>query len=194
MEKNTLIEDHSTFSNPPAGALIWFIMGLELLTFIAGIYFFMSYRANHFLEFKEMQMHLNLKFAIMNTLFLVTSGYFVAMSVNYLKELNRNKSRSFLLLGIVFGLAFLVLKSFEYSEKISQGYTSSFNAFFTFYWFLTFFHFMHVLFVTGILTFLFFKLKKESEGEVYALEVGGALWHMCDLIWILLFPTLFYIR
>jgi nitric oxide reductase NorE protein len=113
---------------------------------------------------------------------------------NYLKELNRNKSRSFLLLGIVFGLAFLVLKSFEYSEKISQGYTSSFNAFFTFYWFLTFFHFMHVLFVTGILTFLFFKLKKESEGEVYALEVGGALWHMCDLIWILLFPTLFYIR
>lgn len=186
--------DHSTFQNPPAGALIWFIIGLELITFIAGIYFFMSYRISHLQEFKEMQTHLNLKFAIMNTLFLVTSGYFVAMSVNYLKELNRFKSRKFLLVGILFGVAFLILKSFEYSEKISQGFTSSYNAFFTFYWFLTFFHFMHVLFVTGILTYLFFKIKKESEAEVYALEVGGALWHMCDLIWILLFPTLFFIR
>jgi nitric oxide reductase NorE protein len=135
-----------------------------------------------------------LGFAIWNTLFLVTSGYFVAMAVNFLKEKNRNSSRKYLLVGIFFGLAFLILKAFEYSEKISQGYTSSYNEFFTFYWFLTFFHFMHVFFVTGILAFLFFKIKKESDSEVYALEVGGALWHMCDLIWILLFPTLFFIR
>lgn len=189
-----IVEDHKKLLNPPAGALIWFIMFLELMTFIAGIYFFMSYRDGHLAVFKEMQTHLNFKFAILNTLFLVTSGYFVAMSVNYLKELNRQRSRSFLLVGIILGLAFLTLKSFEYLEKISQGYTSSYNEFFTFYWFLTFFHFMHVLFVTGILTFLFFKLKKESEAEIYALEVGGALWHMCDLIWILLFPTLFFIR
>ena len=77
--------DHSTFQNPPAGALIWFIIGLELITFIAGIYFFVSYRISHLQEFKEMQTHLNLKFAIMNTLFLVTIVYFFAMSLIFLR-------------------------------------------------------------------------------------------------------------
>lgn len=189
-----IIEDHSKLETPPGGALIWFIMGLELMTFIAGIYFFLSYRSHNLELFREMQKHLNLKFAIMNTLFLVTSGYFVALSLNSLKNNEREKCRKNLLAGIIIGSGFLILKSFEYSEKIAQGLTSSYNSFYTFYWFLTFFHFMHVLFVTLILIFIFIKLKKSFESEEYYLEVGAALWHMCDLIWILLFPTLFFIR
>lgn len=185
---------HSNFSTPPGGALIWFIMAMELITFIAGIYFFMSYRLNHLALFREMQLHLNLKYAIANTLFLVTSGYLVAMSLNFLRQNLRSKSRNYLLWGIVTGFGFLILKSVEYYEKISQGFTSDFNPFFTFYWFLTFFHFMHVLFVSLILIYLFIKLKNKFEDEEFSLEVGASLWHMCDLIWILLFPTLFFIR
>lgn len=182
------------FFNPPGGVLIWFVIFMELVTFIAGIYFYYSYRMDNLELFREMQKKLNLNFAIANTVFLVTSGYFVAISLNYLKNLDRVKSRLFLLLGIVFGFGFIFLKSYEYYEKINQGYTTSFNYFFTFYWFLTFFHYMHVLFTTLILGFLYFKLRKSEEGEINALEVGASLWHMCDLIWILLFPTLFFIR
>jgi len=53
---------------------------------------------------------------------------------------------------------------------------------------------MHSGLLNLILGFLYFKLRKSEEGEINALEVGASLWHMCDLIWILLFPTLFFIR
>lgn len=186
--------DHRSITNPPGGVLIWFVIFMELVTFIAGIYFYFSYRYDNLALFQEMQMKLNLNFAVANTLFLITSGYFAALSLEALKIKDRLKSRKNLLLAICFGLGFLILKAFEYNEKLNQGYTASSNYFFTFYWFLTFFHYMHVVFATIILTVLYFRIKTQSEGEVNALEVGTSLWHMCDLIWILLFPTLFFIR
>lgn len=186
--------EHRSLTDPPGGVLIWFVIFMELVTFIAGIYFYFSYRHNNLELFREMQKKLNLNFAIINTIFLVTSGYFVAMALEFLKNMKREKSRKFLLLGIFFGFGFIALKSFEYNEKINQGLTTSLNSFFNFYWFLTFFHYMHVIFATLILIYLYFKLKNQEENEINALEVGASLWHMCDLIWILLFPTLFFIR
>lgn len=188
------IDDHKNIFNPPGGVLIWFVILMELITFGAGVFFYFSYRQDNLALFLEMQKKLNLNFAIINTVSLVTSGYFVAMSLDFLKNKDRIKSRIFLLIGILFGFCFIFLKSYEYHEKISQGFTTSYNHFFTFYWFLTVFHFMHVVFTTLILIYLYFKLRIAEEGELVALEVGAALWHMCDLIWIILFPTLFLIR
>ena len=188
------VHKHRKITAPPGGVLIWFVITMELITFIAGIFFYFSHRQDDLALFTEMQKKLNLNFALANTLVLITSGYFVAMALNYLKNNERLKSRKFLLVGIVFGVCFLFIKLYEYNEKLNQGYTTSFNHFFTFYWFLTFFHFMHVAFVTFILMFLYHQLKNKTDGEVMALEVGAALWHMCDLIWIILFPTLFLIR
>lgn len=193
-QNNTRGLNYKDINNPPGGILIWFIICMELITFIAGIFFYFSYRANNMDLFLEMQKKLNLNFAIFNTLFLVTSGYLVALSHNYLEEKKRSLSRKFLFGGIVLGFGFIFLKSFEYYEKIEQGLTLHYNSFFTFYWFLTLFHYMHVVFTTFILIYLYFKLQKETNDELPALEVGAALWHMCDLIWILLFPTLFLIR
>lgn len=181
-------------TNPPGGVLIWFVIFLEIMTFTAGIYFFNSYKQEHRELFLEMQKKLNFNFAICNTISLITSGYFVALGLDYLKNAKREKSRLFLLVGIIFGFAFIFLKTFEYHEKISQGFTTSFNTFFTFYWFLTFFHYMHVIVATMILIFIYLKLKNPKDDEVNTFEVGAALWHMCDLIWIILFPTLFLIR
>lgn len=191
MEKN---QNYHELSNPPGGPLIWFVIFMELVTFIAGIFFFFAYKQDNSSLFLEMQSKLNLNYAIINTLFLVTSGYFVALALHALKNNLRSKSRMQLLIGIFLGAGFLILKCIEYNEKLSQGYTTSYNHFFTFYWFLTFFHFAHVLFATFILLFIYFKISKKEEDEVSVFEVGASLWHMCDLIWILLFPTLFLIR
>ncbi len=187
-------EETRSITNPPGGVLIWFVICMELVTFIAGIYFYFSYRSDHLQLFREMQLKLNLKFAIANTIFLITSGYFVALALEKLKRNDRENSRRLLITGIVFGMGFIFLKTYEYHEKIEQGLTTHLNHFFNFYWFLTFFHYMHVVFATIILLVLYFRIKNESEGEVHSLEIGASLWHMCDLIWILLFPTLFFIR
>lgn len=194
MNENQNHSLHNELSNPPGGPLIWFVIFMELVTFIAGIFFFFSYKQDNQQLFLEMQSKLNLNYAVINTLFLVTSGYFVALALNSLKNNLRSISRKQLFVGIILGAGFLVLKSIEYSEKLSQGYDTSYNHFFTFYWFLTFFHFAHVLFATFILLFIFFKISRHEDDEISTFEVGASLWHMCDLIWILLFPTLFLIR
>jgi nitric oxide reductase NorE protein len=64
------------------------------------------------------------------------------------------------------------------------------NTFFTFYWLHTGFHVIHVLVGLGILVSFKFTLKKL---ETEDLEAGAAFWHMCDLIWLLLFPVLYLI-
>lgn len=188
------MSEFKKITNPPGGVIVWFIIAMELITFIAGIYFFFAYKHTHLNLFLAEQQKLNLNFAILNTMFLVTSGYLVALALNELKQKNKLQCRKYLISGIVVGSFFIFLKLFEYHEKLNQGLDSSYNAFFTFYWFLTFFHFAHVFFALLILSYLYFSLKKDQANEVAQLEVGASLWHMCDLIWVLLFPTLFFIR
>ncbi len=51
---------------------------------------------------------------------------------------------------------------------------------------------MHVIVGLVILTCLAFRLnnaEKPINTEDY--EAGGVFWHMCDLIWLLLFPVIY---
>ena len=90
------------------------------------------------------------------------------------------------------GLLFLVLKSFEYFDKIEAGLTMGYNTFFTFYWMLTLFHVIHVLVGLVILGSVYFGLKKTtSTTSIEDVEASAAFWHMCDLIWLLLFPIIY---
>jgi nitric oxide reductase NorE protein len=42
--------------------------------------------------------------------------------------------------------------------------------------------------------FIFFGLKKrKGDYDVLDAEAGAAFWHMCDLIWLLLFPMLYLV-
>ena len=93
-------------------------------------------------------------------------------------------------LTILGGLLFLALKTIEYYFKIEAGLTLDHNTFFTFYWLLTGFHVIHVLVGIVILGYFYFSLKNQ---EIEDIEAGAAFWHMCDLIWLLLFPVIYLI-
>ncbi len=91
------------------------------------------------------------------------------------------------------GLLFLCIKGYEYFEKTAHGLTIDYDSFFTFYWLLTGFHFIHVLVALIILLFLARGIRKGrySKDDYLDVESGAAFWHMCDLIWLLLFPVLY---
>ena len=92
------------------------------------------------------------------------------------------------------GLLFLGLKTFEYYDKIEMGYTIGYNTFFSFYWMLTLFHVIHV--VVGLIILLslqFSIIKKKTDTSLENMESSAAFWHMCDLIWLLLFPVIYLI-
>ena len=179
---------------PPGGILMWIIIFLELFTFGAALIALAYYSKENPEEYHQSRLLLNPVFGTINTIFLLTSGYFMAKVVGFYKKNERKKTNQFLVLTIVGGLLFLGLKSIEYSMKIEHGYTISYDTFFSFYWLLTLFHVIHVLVGLVILVSVYFGInKKESETKLEDVEASAAFWHMCDLIWLILFPMLYLI-
>lgn len=92
------------------------------------------------------------------------------------------------------GVLFLIVKSIEYYHKIQAGISLDTNLFFSFYWMLTVFHLIHVIMALVILVWTNYgMMKKNSDTVAEDVEACASFWHMCDLIWLLLFPVLYLI-
>jgi len=177
---------------PPGGILLWIIIYLELITFGIALIAMVYYGKEEPSLFHNSRLMLNSTYGMVNTIFLLTSGFFMASAVNELKANALQKSKTYLLITILFGFLFLVLKSIEYTGKLDEGLDMSYNSFFTFYWSLTLFHVIHVIVGLVILISVYYGLKKPKT-TIEDVEAGAAFWHMCDLIWLLLFPVIYLI-
>jgi nitric oxide reductase NorE protein len=191
--KTEVQQEHAAPDNlyyPPGGILIWIIIFLELITFGIAMISMAYYGRQEAMSFHESRLQLNAAYGLVNTIFLLTSGFFMADAVKEFKSDQFSKARQYTGLAMVLGILFLILKSVEYSAKIDAGLTLSYNTFFSFYWLLTLFHVVHVIVGLVILSFFFIGIKNRSTA-LEDLEAGAAFWHMCDLIWILLFPVIY---
>lgn len=179
---------------PPGGILLWIVIFLELLTFGMALIAMVYYSKAEPEVFHNSRLLLNTTFGAVNTVFLLTSGFFMAKSVESFKGNDFKKATSFLSWTMLGGILFLVLKSVEYYFKIDSGYTVGYNTFFSFYWMLTLFHVIHVIVGLVILLSIYIGLKKEKiTTSIEDFEASAAFWHMCDLIWLLLFPVIYLI-
>jgi len=186
--------DYKNVFYPPGGILIWIIIFLELITFGAALIAMVFYGKQELEIFHESRLLLNVTFGTVNTVFLLTSGFFMAVTVHELKKNHKQKAQKYLLATMLFGLFFLVLKVIEYNAKLNAGLDMGYNTFFTFYWMLTLFHVIHVIVGLVILGSVYFGIKKEKEStKIEDVEASAAFWHMCDLIWLILFPVIYLI-
>lgn len=177
---------------PPGGILIWIIIFLELFTFGAALIAMVYYGNQESELFHNSSLKLNATYGMVNTMLLLTSGFFMAISVTELKRGHKEKFKKLLLFTMLFGCFFLCLKGIEYHEKLNEGIGMGYNTFFSFYWMLTLFHVIHVIVGLVILTSVYFGVKKEnSNTSIEDVEASAAFWHMCDLIWIILFPIIY---
>lgn len=190
-----MTSNHSTQSSffyPPGGILIWIVIYVELFTFGMAIIGLTYYGAQERVVYHEQSQLLNKTFAAINTVLLLTGGYFAARAVQFFKERLFEKTARFFLWAIVSGVGFLGIKMIEYYQKWKAGYTMDYSPFFMNYWLLTGFHWLHVL--VGVVILFFVRrsiLKKKETASLEDIEAGTAFWHMCDLIWLLLFPILY---
>jgi nitric oxide reductase NorE protein len=191
---NSLKIDYKNIYYPPGGILMWIIIFLELFTFGMALVAFVYYGNQEPEVFHQSRLQLNTTFGVINTVVLLTSGLFMAAAVQDFKEHNIRKSSLYFKLAMLGGLVFIMVKSIEYYHKIEAGISLETNIFFTFYWLLTAFHLIHVLVGLVILVWTNKGLtKKNSDTAVEDVEACAAFWHMCDLIWLLLFPVLYLI-
>jgi len=191
-ESLTAHEEYNRFE-PPGGFLVWIVVFLELITFSAGILVFMVQGQSDPEAFRTGRALLNQPIALANTMILLTGGWCMANGISSLRRGHQIQSSRWIAAAIATGLAFLVLKAVEYAEKISHGIGFGDDTFFTLYFLLTGFHFAHVLAAAILLTAMWVGVHRGRYHRDHHLDVesSGIFWHMCDLIWLLLFPVIY---
>lgn len=138
---------------------------------------------------------LNVPLATVNTLILIGSSVTMVMSWASLVRKELGKYRLYMGATILLGLAFLVIKGFEYNEKFTHGLYPEESLVLAIYFVMTGLHALHVL--GGVIVNAYFwgpgaKLwETDPHWFTNRIEVAGLYWHFVDLVWIFLFPTLY---
>jgi nitric oxide reductase NorE protein len=190
------INNVSIRNHPPGDLAIWIFILAELSVFAV---FFAAYafaRANHVEMFNHYQLTLDRTTALLNTLALLTSSYFVVRGVMAIHNGDRRGLVLWFWAAIAMGAVFLVLKGGEFHHHYSAGINMRTNLFYMFYFSMTFFHFMHVILGMGILAAVAIKGQQGgyTSDEHTGVETGASYWHMVDLVWLILFPLIYVMR
>lgn len=138
---------------------------------------------------------LNVPLATLNTMVLIASSVTMVMSWASLKAKRINRFYGYMLLTFLCGVAFLVIKTFEYSAKFEHGLFPSKSTFMAIYFTMTGLHGLHVVGGMIVNAYLLatgpWMWRVEPERLTNRVEVAGLYWHFVDLVWIFLFPTLY---
>ena len=180
-------------NGPPGDLAIWIFILAEMSVFGVLFAVYAFDRSNQVELFNLSQATLNRVSGFINTLILLTSSYFVVRAVSAIKRNDSSACAKWLIGGMLFGLIFMTVKSFEYYDEFSHGISMDTNDFYMFYIALTFFHFLHVLMGLIIFSFILFKVIRGgyTSTEYHGIETGASFWHMVDLLWIILFPLIY---
>jgi cytochrome c oxidase subunit 3 len=188
---------------------MWAFLAQELLFFGAIFFIYFLYRINYLHDFAQLSGHLNWQLGGLNTAILLASSYFVARAVHRGQTGEMKKQVNWLWATVACAVGFLVIKFFEYKDKIGSGlfpnehfaqhYHYEANPevarlFYSLYFVMTGLHGIHVLVGIIIFVVLIRLIKKRSSliTDYIPTELCGLYWHFVDLVWIFLYP-LFYL-
>ena len=138
---------------------------------------------------------LNVPLATLNTFVLIFSSVTVVLAWANLRLGNLKKGKIFLLLTLLCGFGFMIIKAIEYGTKFSHGLFPRTNNFYATYYVMTGLHGLHV--IGGMVVFAYLLLTADKwyaekrDQFTNRVEVSGLYWHFVDLVWIFLFPILY---
>jgi cytochrome c oxidase subunit 3 len=136
--------------------------------------------------------HLPVFVAGINTAILVTSSFTIHWALQSVKRGNRAGLQAGLLLTFLMGLTFLLTQVLEYSRV---GFNTSDGAFATIFFCLTGLHGAHVFVGLSILLFMTIRAFRGhfSPEAHHGVEIGGIYWHFVDVMWIVVYTTVYII-
>jgi cytochrome c oxidase subunit III len=134
--------------------------------------------------------HLPVFVATINTFILMTSSATMHWATVSIKRGNVWGMRAGLLLTFLMGLAFLTSQLFEYMRA---GFNTTNGAFPTIFFCLTGLHGCHVFVGLSILAFMTIRAFRGhfSAEHHHGVEIGGIYWHFVDVMWIVVFTTVY---
>ena len=185
---------------------MWTFLATEVL-FFGGLFGgYLVYRHFYFSAFAAASRHTDVLFGTVNSVILLTSSWTVALAVHSARENRSRAAFRCLLLSLVLGSAFLVVKGFEYHKDIADHLVPGAHfdptlppaaqIFFWLYWTMTGLHAIHVSVGLILLAAMARLARRGTFSRTYhtPLELTGLYWHFVDIVWIFLFPLLYIIQ
>ena len=196
MSSTSVAVDSESEFHIPGEPGIWILICGDLLIFSLFFGVFLHSRSQNVEIFRAAQSHLNQAFGALNTLLMLSSSWLVALGVRAARQSLGIWSPLLFTLALICGAGFVVVKVFEYGEKIRAGITLLTNDFFMYYFVFTGIHLLHVLIGMGVLSALALYSRSGgfNAGKIRNLESGASFWHLVDVLWIVLFPLLYLVR
>jgi cytochrome c oxidase subunit 3 len=182
---------------------MWVFLVTEVM-FFGGLFMaYLVYRTAYFHDFEEASRRLNVTLGASNTVVLICSSVTMALAVRAAQLGKRAQLMLNIVLTMIFGMVFLVIKYFEYKAKF-LGHevpgphfigTGGEQIYFALYFCLTGLHASHMIIGLGLMTFLLVQSARgKYSPEWYTpVEICGLYWHFVDIVWIFLFPLLYLI-
>ena len=171
---------------------MWLFLASEAMIFGALILLFEINFARYPDAFVAASGEIHFLHGTINTIVLLTSSYFVALS-------QAKQQRIWLVYAMVLGLLFLGIKSSEYYDLTKEGkfifyflesVSPHHKLFFSFYGFMTLLHAAHVIIGVALMGLVWKRMKGNHSEELH--ENVGLYWHFVDLVWVYLYP-MFYL-
>ena len=136
------------------------------------------------------QFHLPVFVAGVNTAILVTSSFTIHWALQSIKRDNRAGMQAGLVLTLALGLVFLLTQAREYSRV---GFAPQDGAFGTIFYGLTGLHGAHVFVGLTLLTFATIRAFRGhfSAAHHHGVEIPGIYWHFVDVMWIVVYTTIY---
>lgn len=174
---------------------MWIFLATEVHLFGGLFSAFAIYRWRYLEQFNEFAQTLNWKLGALNTVFLLSSSYWMVRAVDAAQKGINKKVVKYCNITLLFGCAFFVVKFFEYKAKLTHvpPIVPSTHIFYGLYYLMTGIHAVHVLVGVGAIWWLRCLAKKQRFSPVYytPVEVVGLYWHLVDVVWIYLYPVLY---
>jgi cytochrome c oxidase subunit 3 len=136
--------------------------------------------------------HLPVYVAGINTAILVTSSFTMHWALTSIKRGNRAGLKAGLVLTFLMGFTFLATQIAEYARI---GFQPGDNAFTTIFFCLTGLHGAHVFVGLTILLAMTMRAFRGhfSPDHHHGVEIGGIYWHFVDVMWIVVYTTVYLI-
>lgn len=186
------------------GTIVW--LGSEVM-FFAGLFaMYFSLRAGAPDLWANDTQVLNVPFALVNTLILVSSSFTAQFGVFAAERMQPRRTGSspakwgmveWFFLTYVLGSIFIAGQIWEYALLVSEGITISSNSYGSAFYITTGFHGLHV--IGGLIAFLLiigraYAAKNFGHKEATGAIVVSYYWHFVDVVWIGLFVVVYILR
>jgi cytochrome c oxidase subunit 3 len=180
----------------PGNRGMWVGILCELTEFALMFLAYAWFKQVHPADFHHGPAMLNTASGVWNTVVMLTSGYFAVRALLAIRRSDAAAARNWLVATLAGGIAFLLIKAWEFSWNIDHGVVGTGNSFVAMYYYLTFNHLVHV--VWGCLGLIWAILRTSfgaySPEDHDGLEAAVLYWHATDLAWIVIFPLLYVLR